>query len=54
MQQRQAGLQANAAALNDLYATLTPEQKAIADQRFGGFGPRYGAGYGSGHSGRFR
>ena len=37
MQQRQVEMQANATALNNLYATLTPEQKAIADQRFGAF-----------------
>ena len=58
MKQRQAEMEANAAALKDLYATLTPEQKTIADQRFGGFGPGYGAGYGrgyrSGPGGRFR
>ena len=35
----------------NLYATLTPEQKAIADQRFGGFGRGYGAGYGRGSRG---
>jgi Spy/CpxP family protein refolding chaperone len=51
MKQRQAEMEANASALKDLYATLTPEQKAIADQRFGGFGPQYGAGYGRGHHG---
>ncbi|MBK5103349.1 MAG: Spy/CpxP family protein refolding chaperone [Burkholderiales bacterium] len=39
MKQRQTEMAANAAALKDLYATLTPEQKAIADQRFGGYGP---------------
>lgn len=49
MKQRQAELEANASALKNLYATLTPEQKAIADQRFGGFGPQYGAGYGRGY-----
>ena len=38
-----------AVALKDLHATLTPEQKAIADQRFGGVGPQYGAGHGRGH-----
>ncbi|MBE0613639.1 MAG: Spy/CpxP family protein refolding chaperone [Burkholderiales bacterium] len=48
MKQRQAEMEANAKALKDLYAALTPEQKAIADQRFGGFGPGYGAGYGRG------
>ncbi len=51
MKQRQAEMEANASALKDLYATLTPEQKAIADQRFGGFGPQYGAGYGRGYRG---
>jgi len=54
MKQRLAEMDANAAALKDLYATLTPEQKAIADQRFGGFRPGYGAGYGRGPGGRFR
>ena len=39
MKQRQAEMEANVSALKSLYATLTPEQKAIADQRFGGFGP---------------
>jgi hypothetical protein len=51
MKQRQAEMEANASAVKDLYATLTPEQKAIADQRFGGFGPQYGAGYGRGYRG---
>jgi len=46
MKQRQAEMEANTAALKDLYAVLTPEQKSIADQRFGGFGPGYGRGYG--------
>ena len=54
MKQRQAEMAANAAALKDLYAALTPEQKAIADQRFGGFGPGYGAGYGRGSGARSR
>ncbi|MDP2639963.1 MAG: Spy/CpxP family protein refolding chaperone [Betaproteobacteria bacterium] len=58
MKQHQAELETQAAALKDLYAALTPEQKAIADQRFGGFGPGYGAGYGRGYGGgtggRFR
>jgi len=56
--QQQAESQAATAALKDLYAALTPDQKAIADERFGGFGPRYGAGYGRGYGGgpggRFR
>jgi len=54
MKQRQAELEAASTALKTLYAVLTPEQKAIADQRIGGFGPRYGAGYGRGYSGRAR
>lgn len=58
MKQHQVEMEANAAALKNLYAALTPEQKAIADQRFGGFGPGYGAGYGRGYGGgpggRFR
>jgi len=37
MKQRQADMQTNATALKDLYAALTPEQRVIADQRFGGF-----------------
>jgi Spy/CpxP family protein refolding chaperone len=51
MKQRQSEMAANAAALTNLYATLTPEQKAIADQRFGGFGRGYSAGYGRGYRG---
>lgn len=51
MKQRQVDMEANAKALKDLYAALTPEQKAIADQRFGGYGPGYGAGYGRGYGG---
>lgn len=56
--QQQAERQASTAALKEFYAALSPEQKAIADQRFGGFGPGYGAGYGRGYGGgpggRFR
>jgi Spy/CpxP family protein refolding chaperone len=56
--QHQAERQAMTSALKDLYAALTPEQKTIADQRLGGFGPGYGAGYGRGYGGgpgaRFR
>lgn len=37
MKQRQGDMQANAAALKDLYAALSPEQRVIADRRFGGF-----------------
>jgi hypothetical protein len=56
--QHQAERQASTAALKELYAALSPEQKEIADERFGGFGPRYGSGYGRGDGGgpggRFR
>ena len=51
MKQRQSEMAANAAALKNLYVTLTPAQKAIADQRFGGFGRGYSAGYGRGFRG---
>ena len=44
--QRQAGLQAHTAALKDLYAVLTPEQRAIADR---GMGPMGGYRMGGGH-----
>jgi len=56
--QQQAERQASTAALKEFYAALSPEQKKIADERFGGFGPRYGSGYGRGYGGgpggRFR
>jgi len=52
--QHQAERQATTAALKELYAALTPEQKTVADQRFGGFGPGYGMGYSRGPGGRFR
>lgn len=48
MQQRAAGMTTMTNAFNALYAVLTPEQKAIADQHFGmgfrgrGFGGRAG------------
>ena len=55
LKQREAVAEANAAALKNLYAVLTPEQKTIADQRFGGFGPANCApAYGGGPGGRFR
>ena len=54
MKQRQAELEANAAALKNLYAALTPEQKAIADQSFGGYGPGYCLQAFGGRGGRFR
>ncbi len=40
MTQHLAGMQAVSAALKDLYAVLTPEQRSIADQSFGHMGPR--------------
>lgn len=39
MKQRVAGMEAMAAAVKDLYAVLTPEQKAIADQQLARGGP---------------
>jgi Spy/CpxP family protein refolding chaperone len=45
MQQRSAGMAAMADAFSALYAVLTPEQKAIADQNVGMIGHR-GMGYG--------
>lgn len=48
MKQRQLEMAANAAALKDIYAALTPEQKTIADQRFSGFGPGWHRGGRSG------
>ena len=54
MKQRQAEMAANAAVLKDLYAALTPEQKAIADQRFGGFGPGWKQGHRGGPGGYAR
>ena len=54
MKQRRAEMEANVSALKNLYATLTPEQKAIADQRFGGFGPRWMQGYRGGPRGYAR
>lgn len=38
MKQRVSGMDSMQAALKDLYAVLTPEQKAIADKRFGNMG----------------
>ncbi len=54
LKQRQAEAEANATALKDLYAALTPEQKAIADQSFGGYGPGYCQQAYGGRGGRFR
>jgi len=54
MKQRQAEMATNAAALKDLYATLSPEQKAIADQRLGGYGPGWAQGSRGGQRGYAR
>ena len=54
LKQREAEAEANAAALKNLYAVLTPEQKAIADQSFGGYGPGYCLQAFGGRGGRFR
>ena len=49
MKQHLAQAEAMSAALKDLYAVLTPEQKAIADQQFGHMGGGFGmGGYGMG------
>lgn len=55
--QRAANMEGMSAALKDLYAVLTPSQKAIADQQFahggrgagGGYGPGAGPGAGRGY-----
>ncbi|MGV0952386.1 MAG: Spy/CpxP family protein refolding chaperone, partial [Azonexus sp.] len=40
MRQRMGAMDSMNAAIKDLYAVLSPEQKAIADQRFGMMGGR--------------
>ena len=45
MQQRAAGMATMTTAFNALYATLTPEQKAVADQNVGMMG-HHGMGFG--------
>jgi len=54
MKQRQAELEASAAAMKNLYAALSPQQQAIADQSFGGYGPGYCLQAFGGPRGRFR
>ena len=49
MQQRGAAMAAMSDAFNTLYAALTPEQKAIADQNFGKMGHRGKKGPGHRH-----
>ena len=53
MKQRQEQMEKSTAAFKDLYAALTPEQKTIADQRFGA-GHGFGPGHRGGPGGRFR
>jgi len=53
MKKRQEQMEKSTTAFKDLYAALTPEQKAIADQRFAG-GPGAGPGFRGGPGGRFR
>jgi Spy/CpxP family protein refolding chaperone len=53
MKKRQEQMEKSTAAFKDLYAALTPEQRTLADQRFGG-GPGYGPGHRGGPGGRFR
>jgi hypothetical protein len=53
MKKRQEQVEKSTAAFKDLYAALTPEQKTLADQRFGG-GAGYGPGFRGGPGGRFR
>lgn len=47
--QRQAHSETTAQTIKDLYAVLTAEQKPIADQLLGGFGPRAGGRMGYGY-----
>ena len=54
MKKRQEQMEGMTSVLKDFYAALTPEQKVIADQRMGGFGPMAGRGFGGGPGGRFR
>ena len=51
--QRAANIETMSAAVKDLYETLTPEQKAVADQRlaFGGMGGPGGPGPRGGRGG---
>jgi hypothetical protein len=43
MKQQLAGMESTTGAFKQLYAALTPEQKAVADRQFGQFhGPRFG------------
>jgi len=48
---RQANAEEHAKVVKDLYAALTPEQRAIADRAL--YGPAFGGGYGRGYRGGF-
>ncbi len=48
MKARLAGMETMTAAVKDLYAALTPEQKAIADQHFSNHAGGHRMGYGRG------
>jgi hypothetical protein len=52
--QRQVELERASKVVGNLYATLSAEQKEIADRRLGGYGPGYGAGFRGGPGGRVR
>lgn len=51
LDQQRAERKAATAALKDLYAALTPQQKAIAERSLAGFGPGHMAGHGPGRFG---
>jgi Spy/CpxP family protein refolding chaperone len=52
---RQANAEAHAKVVKDLYASLTPEQRAVADGALHGtaFGGGYGRGHGPGYGAGF-
>ena len=52
MKQHVTEMEAMSTALKDLYAALTPEQRAVADRGFGGFGPGAGPGFRGGPGAR--
>jgi Spy/CpxP family protein refolding chaperone len=54
LKQREAELAASAAAVKSLYAALTPEQQAIADQNLGAVCPGWTQGYRGGPRGYAR
>lgn len=54
MKERVANSEAMTAAVKELYAVLTPDQKAIADQNLGAHGAGMGPRFAGGPGGRFR